>query len=216
MLTCIIEAENPHKGSDVTMSLQLGVRLADLRKRNGFSQEALAEKMGVSRQAISKWERGESTPDTDTLIELSRLYSVSLDSLVGNQEEKSEEKKAPSQNAEGSEEKKAAIYPGISSKLLRFPVPLVIAAVYVFAGLAFKLWHPFWLIFLLIPAYYHLAIGMKAKTKKGLLLGLPVFEAALILFLILGFAFSAWKYAWILFIAAICYYWTVGFYIKKK
>ena len=67
------------------MSIQLGIKLADLRKRNGYSQEALAEKMGVSRQAVSKWERGDSTPDTDTLIELARLYSVSLDTLVGNE-----------------------------------------------------------------------------------------------------------------------------------
>ena len=69
------------------MSLKLGTTLADLRKRNGLSQEALAEKMGVSRQAVSKWERGESTPDTDTLIELSNLYNVSLDVLVGNKKE---------------------------------------------------------------------------------------------------------------------------------
>lgn len=40
------------------MSIQNGARLADLRKRRGYSQEALAEKLGLSRQAISKWERG--------------------------------------------------------------------------------------------------------------------------------------------------------------
>ena len=69
------------------MSIQLGTNLADMRKRKGLSQEALAEKLGVSRQAVSKWERGESSPDTDTLIELSRLYGVSLDVLVGNRQE---------------------------------------------------------------------------------------------------------------------------------
>ena len=65
------------------MSLMLGTKLADLRKRHGYSQEALAEKMGVSRQAVSKWERGESTPDTDTLIELAKLYNVSVDYILG-------------------------------------------------------------------------------------------------------------------------------------
>ena len=198
------------------MSLQLGVKLADLRKRNGFSQEALAEKMGVSRQAISKWERGESTPDTDTLIELSRLYSVSLDMLVGNTTEKTAETEKPSEKGNEEKAKSNVNYSDVASKMLKFPFPLVIAALYVFMGLALKIWHPAWLIFLLIPAYYHIAIGMKAKTKKGFLMGMPVFEAALLLFLVLGFAFSAWKYAWILFIAAICYYWTVGFYVKKK
>ena len=45
------------------MEQNLSQRLADLRKENKLSQEALAEKMGLSRQAISKWERGESVPD---------------------------------------------------------------------------------------------------------------------------------------------------------
>ena len=198
------------------MSLQLGTKLADLRKRNGFSQEALAEKMGVSRQAVSKWERGESTPDTDTLIELSNLYSVSLDVLVGNRAEDTvppppREKKIKREPVE----KGKPVYPGLSSKLLKFPFPLVIIALYVLCGLTLNLWHPVWLIFLLIPAYYHFAVGMKAKTKKGVLFALPVFEAALMLFLILGLTLNLWSIAWILFIAAICYYWMVAFYVKN-
>ncbi len=45
-------------------------RLFEYRKAYGYSQEELAEKIGVSRQAISKWERGESSPDTENLIAL--------------------------------------------------------------------------------------------------------------------------------------------------
>lgn len=199
------------------MSLQLGTKLADLRKRNGLSQEALAEKMGVSRQAVSKWERGESTPDTDTLIELSNLYNVSLDVLVGNKTEDTtpppeKEKKTKTEPVEKGE----PIYPGLSAKLLKFPFPLVIVALYILCGFALNLWHPMWLLFLLIPAYYHFAIGVRAKTKKGLLFAIPVFEVALILFLVLGLFLGAWKYAWILFIVAVCYYWSVAFYVKKK
>lgn len=200
------------------MSLQLGTKLSDLRKRNGYSQEALAEKLGISRQAVSKWERGESTPDTDTLIELSRLYSVSLDELVGN-----ETKSQQHEKTEKTEKKKihvkakdAPVYPGLSIKLLKFPFPVFIVALYLLLGFALHLWHPMWMLFLLIPAYYHLAIAARAKTKKGLLLGMPVIEAAVILFLILGFAVSAWKYAWILFIIAVFYYWAVATYIKKE
>ena len=199
------------------MSLLLGTKLADLRKRHGFSQEALAEKMGVSRQAISKWERGESSPDTDTLIELAKLYEVSLDELVGHKQIPSA---GPTPNKTKTEnkqkEKGKKLYPGLSTKLLKFPFPLVVTAVYVLAGLALHIWHPTWLIFLLIPAYYHMAIGFRAKTKKGLLLGMPVFEAALILFLNLGLSFGAWKWAWILFIIAIGYYWGIIFYVKKN
>lgn len=196
------------------MSIQLGSNLAELRKKNGYSQEALAEKLGISRQAVSKWERGESTPDTDTLIQLSELYGISLDSLVGNKQQKEEATKKATEKIK-TKANGTPVHPGLSKKLLIFPFPILVTAVYIFLGFAFKLWHPMWLLFLLIPAYYHFAIGARAKTKKGLLLGLPVFEIALILFLILGFAVSAWKYAWILFVLAAGYYWGIVCYVKK-
>ena len=65
------------------MTIELGNRLAELRKQHGLSQEDLADQLGVSRQAISKWERGEASPDTDNLIELARIYGMSLDELLG-------------------------------------------------------------------------------------------------------------------------------------
>lgn len=57
-------------------------RLAARRKQAGLSQEALADKLGVSRQAVSKWERAESLPDTDNLIALATLYGLTLDELL--------------------------------------------------------------------------------------------------------------------------------------
>ena len=65
------------------MTIQTANRLIALRKQQGMSQEQLAEALDVSRQAISKWERGESSPDTDNLIALAEIYGVSLDELVG-------------------------------------------------------------------------------------------------------------------------------------
>lgn len=62
--------------------LVLEEKLQILRKRNGLSQEGLAEKLGISRQAVSKWESGQSTPDFNKLIKLSELYNVTIDSLV--------------------------------------------------------------------------------------------------------------------------------------
>ncbi|MBQ4284121.1 MAG: helix-turn-helix transcriptional regulator [Lachnospira sp.] len=53
-----------------------------LRTQRGYSQEVLAEKLSVSRQAISKWELGTVLPDTDKIIALSDLFSVSTDSLL--------------------------------------------------------------------------------------------------------------------------------------
>ena len=65
------------------MNIEFSNRLVLLRKQNGYSQESLASALNISRQAISKWERGEASPDTDNLIALAMLYKVSLDVLVG-------------------------------------------------------------------------------------------------------------------------------------
>ena len=56
--------------------------LLTLRKQNGYSQEYVAEKIGVSRQAVAKWENGETTPDLPNAAALAQLYDVSLDNLV--------------------------------------------------------------------------------------------------------------------------------------
>lgn len=64
------------------MNQKTADRLVELRKNAGYSQEELADTIGVSRQAVSKWERCESSPDTDNLIELARLYKISLDELI--------------------------------------------------------------------------------------------------------------------------------------
>ncbi len=57
-------------------------KLASIRKDRGLSQEEMAERIGVSRQAVSKWESGESFPDIDNLIALSGLLGVSIDRIV--------------------------------------------------------------------------------------------------------------------------------------
>ena len=62
--------------------MEFGIRLCELRRRQGLSQEALAERLGVTRQAVSKWETGESLPDIDRLIALSEVFCVSTDYLV--------------------------------------------------------------------------------------------------------------------------------------
>ncbi|UZT82484.1 helix-turn-helix domain-containing protein [Caproicibacterium sp. BJN0003] len=64
------------------MNIEIANRMVQLRKKKGLSQEELAEKLGISRQAVSKWERAESSPDTDNLILLARLYQISLDDLL--------------------------------------------------------------------------------------------------------------------------------------
>ena len=68
------------------MNIKIANRLVELRKKNGLSQEELANKLGISRQAVSKWERAEASPDTDNLICLAKLYGISLDDLLNSDE----------------------------------------------------------------------------------------------------------------------------------
>lgn len=64
--------------------MEIGKKIMNLRKKNGFSQEELAEKVGVARQTISKWELGETSPDLRQAKELSKIFNVSLDELTDN------------------------------------------------------------------------------------------------------------------------------------
>ena len=64
--------------------MSFGENLQTIRKERHLSQEALAEMLGVSRQAVSKWELGEGYPEVDKLILLSQKLNISLDSLLGN------------------------------------------------------------------------------------------------------------------------------------
>ena len=57
--------------------------ILDLRTKNGFSQDDLAERVFVTRQAVSRWENGETVPNTDTLKLLSKLFDVSINTLLG-------------------------------------------------------------------------------------------------------------------------------------
>lgn len=62
-------------------------KLYALRKKSGLSQEQLAERLGVSRQAISKWESGQSSPEREKLISISNCFGVSLDYLLKDSDE---------------------------------------------------------------------------------------------------------------------------------
>ena len=95
------------------MNIEIADRLVKMRKKKGYSQEELADKLGLSRQAVSKWERAEASPDTDNLICLAKLYNVSIDELLSTEEDvetiveeqvKKEEEK-PSEDKENGDSK---------------------------------------------------------------------------------------------------------------
>lgn len=67
--------------------MTLHEKIYELRKKNGLSQEALAESLGVSRQSVSKWETGEATPEVSKLLSLSKLFGVTTDYLLNDEME---------------------------------------------------------------------------------------------------------------------------------
>ena len=62
--------------------MMIGKKISFCRKKAEMSQEALAAKLSISRQAVSRWETGESVPDTEKIIQLSKLFDVSTDYLL--------------------------------------------------------------------------------------------------------------------------------------
>lgn len=76
------------------MDIETANRLLQYRKKHNLSQEDLANKIGVSRQAVSKWELAEASPDTDNLILLAEIYGVSLDELLKGESNNSSKSEA--------------------------------------------------------------------------------------------------------------------------
>ena len=216
------------------MTIEIANRLVERRKAAGLSQEELAEKLGVSRQAVSKWERGEASPDTDNLIALARLYNISIDELL-NGEKPVEEEEAEQEvvdpipdndddddDDEDEDERKengfrrtrnfihsigfsvavivylvlgftwtspsalgwsagwivflippmaASVCTALEErKVTRFAFPLFIVSLYCGLGIigsayGQNFWHPWWILFLLIPLFYTLFGFMEVKRK---------------------------------------------------
>ena len=203
------------------MDLMTANRLQQLRKANGYSQDVLAEKLGISRQAVSKWERAESSPSVDNLLDLARLYGITVDEMLNTDGDKVVIKTQNNTKKDIKGKLKSliskandfGIYPELARSLAKFPFFLVITVLYVVLCFVTKLWHPLWIMFLALPIYYQFALACKGGNKKVFMLLLPIPEIIVTLFLILGFAFGIWKYAWILFLLLPIYYWFV--LIKK-
>lgn len=92
--------------------MKLEERLRDLRQAAGLSQADIAERMDVSRQAVSRWETGAGTPSMENLIELSRLYGVTMDELVHGGIAAEEEQVLPEQPETAEPPRQAERRPG--------------------------------------------------------------------------------------------------------
>lgn len=208
------------------MTISTADRLVQLRKENGLSQEALAAKLGVSRQAISKWERAEASPDTDNLIALAEIYGITLDALLDPSKDTAA-RAANEENAEQPEEKakkvknvRNSLYPKTAKRMFRFPYPLVTVIAYLALSLGLdgvmsrSPWLVFSLLFLTIPMYYMIACACRMTSKRTFLFLMPVPVLVVMVYLFCGFVFKAWVTPLMLFLVIPLYYWCVAVYAK--
>ncbi len=275
------------------MNLEIATRLVGLRKANKLSQEALAEKLGISRQAVSKWERAEASPDTDNLIALAKLYHVSLDELLKINEEEERDsaggvdvgtdgiaggsaasagmrgaegevlpadtreagesitEQAAGSCREGGQEGTGGgeddVYIGLKGihvkshsgeevhidrrgihvrdmksdvhiggngvfvngeKVRSVEIPLGVLAIiiYIVIGFCFDLWHPGWLLFILIPIISSLVDAVCKRDAS--LFQYPVFAFGI--FLYAGIVHTLWHPAWVIFLTIPIFYFLTG------
>ena len=209
------------------MNIEIANRIVNLRKANNLSQEALAEKLGISRQAVSKWERAEASPDTDNLILLARLYGVSLDELLKTEDEIPMPEK-PVTEIPITEEPVTEIpiteepddYVDLSGKkysrdwfpnLRYFPMWAVIGIIYSMLGVMWNAWHPGWMLFLFVPIWHSLIVAIERKNPNCF--AYPVFAA--LVYLCLGFFGFCWHPGWVVFLTIPLYYSLIAWYRNK-
>ncbi|MBR0413504.1 MAG: helix-turn-helix domain-containing protein [Clostridia bacterium] len=204
------------------MNVTTAERLLQFRKKNGYSQEELAEKIGVSRQAISKWERSESSPDTDNLIALAKLYQVSVDELLNIQTDSNEipapteeEAQEPQPEQPAQEEQDAAEEekPDLKRRSAVSGAILCCGVIaFLLTGFLLDWWAFSWTFILfaisintLIDAIY---------TKKANHFAYPILVVAV--FCLIGIAGGIWHPTWVLFITIPLYYFLCDVFKKKK
>ena len=203
------------------MNIAMANRLTALRKQHGMSQEQLAEKLGVSRQAVSKWERAEASPDIENLSSLAKLYNITIDRLVNGVQEQpatsdtytnvqeSEEHSDTIRFSEGvtvvfdessqnSDTRSAPVL-----LLQSFPFTVVVLIAFFLTGFLCDLWYINWVLFLLIPCWYGLLGAVKSCRADKF--PYPVFVAAV--YLVMGFLCELWHPGWVVFLTIPIYYW---------
>jgi len=210
------------------LNIEVANRLAALRERSGLSQEQLADRLGISCQEISKWERAESSPDTDSLIALAKLYQVTLDELLKPDPEAaseadgaSGEERATEPDAENDEVRQTEASDGRiwrfqkadgRMNLYAFPYPVLVTLIYLVIGFLLGLWHPGWMLFLTIPVYYT-AISPDGGFDMN---RVPFPLLVTILYLVAGFAKNFWHPGWLIFLTIPLYYTLAGRVIQEK
>ncbi len=188
------------------MNMEIAERLYSLRKEHNYSQEELANMLGVSRQAVSKWERGEASPDTDNLIALSKLYHVSLDELLFSSESKDNKIIEDDENETIERDECGCHHTFTTQEKISTSITSIWAILMVIAfivvGSVWNIWHPTWICFLSIPLVGSLANAI--QNRKISHFAYPVLVT--IVYLLIGFLNSGWHPYWFLFVTIPLYY----------
>ena len=211
------------------LSMEIAQRLADMRREKGFSQEELANRLGLSRQAISKWERGESAPDMANLIALADLYDVTLDELIRGEVPETptaesdssaktsaadkvdvtintfindEKPKAASASAPAAEQSSATTTAATAASAAAASVPAGAAAPAQACPPPPQVQ----------PVYQVVTQPQQPQPPKvtnevWMTFPYPLFCA--LLYLVLGFVFGLWHPGWIIFLTIPFFYWIV-------
>ena len=172
------------------MDLFTGKKIAELRKFNSLSQESLAEKVGVSRQAISKWERGEASPDMENVVSLARIFNVTVDDLLGDKKasEITDFSALKTPQPEVAQPPATAAAPAVAEEKAISETPVKEEHAETKKEKKLK------------PRY-------KPQTAK-MMNRIPVFILVPIIFVLLGITLQLWHPAWLMFFILPIYYLT--------
>lgn len=214
------------------MNIEIANRLLQYRKQSKLSQEELAEKIGVSRQAVSKWERAEASPDTDNLILLAEVYGVTLDELLkGSTSGNSEQQPKPDENTTYVEDKRVSFKKGIHVNDGEDKVDISLKdGIHVESGNGAKVSVDKNGVFVhdgeKTRAYTtedgHIMVDeeieKKRRERKKIAQRIPVWAISLGLFLAWGFSgvMCGWALAWVCFLAIPLYHSLVDAIYKRN
>ena len=180
------------------MTLEIANRLYELRKKNNLSQEELAEKLGVSRQAVSKWERSEASPDTDNLIALAKIYGLSLDELIYGEKTEEDKEDATTEQVTDDEDTSYINIDDDGDKITIGPDGIIVEEK---DGNTVKI---------------NLIDTKKKKTRFWL--EVPYTIICAIAYILCGFydVFGGWELSWIIFVTIPVYYTLVEAIYDRK
>ena len=194
----------------MTGPMTLGEKIAALRKQSGMSQDDLASKIVITRQAVSRWERGESVPDVENIVQLSEIFGVTTDYLL--KDGVSTAVKVDFSRHDDNYEKEGkpdhAQRPYWYRKFFNNGLVYVLAAlIYFIAGMTRGLWHPGWVVFGV--AWIIEEVINFARTGR---FHISIYGITAIIFVVVVLFFREIRHAWLIFVVA----WVIDEMVVRK